>query len=310
MTARRTICKWAGFEETQRGLLAIVEASLADFEAGGAAAGVGRRGVDLAVMPYDATLLQHFPNDVLRRLTSAQVFQRFGHAAPPPPRRARRSRLADHDPAVVETFVLSYGENDASVLRRERRPGGFLELFDADVAAAKRGMDALDLDVVVDLMTHTRARASSSRASPSRRRARCSSPTSATRASRAAPDYTMADAKVLPPDHAAATAEPLIYLPFSYQANDYGAHWPPADLGGGAGPRYCNFNQIDKYEPESFTLWMGALRRPTSPPPLTPAESAAASSTATARPCRRARDRFLWKHVAEKWEAHFLGRAT
>ena len=23
-----------------------------------------------------------------------------------------------------------------------------------------------------------------------------------------------------------------------------------------------------------------------------------------------ARDRFLWKHVAEKWEAHFLGRAT
>ena len=25
---------------------------------------------------------------------------------------------------------------------------------------------------------------------------------------------------------------------------------------------------------------------------------------------RYARDRFLWKHVAEKWEAHFLGRAT
>ncbi|KAH8055493.1 protein N-acetylglucosaminyltransferase [Aureococcus anophagefferens] len=293
MTARRTICKWAGFEETQRGLLAIVEASLADFEGRRRrGAGVGRRDVDLAVMPYDATLLQHFPNDVLRRLTSAQVFQRFGHAAPPPPRRARRSRLrvgylsfdfrehpmgyltrrlvSDHDPAVVETFVLSYGENDASVLRTraERRPeGGFLELFDVDVAAAKRGMDALDLDVVVDLMTHTRGArlelASESVAPPGALLISYLGYPGVAGGGHF--DYTMADAKVLPPDHAAATAaEPLIYLPFSYQANDYGAHWPPADLGARRAPgppRYCNFNQIDKYEPESFTLWMGALRR-------------------------------------------------
>ncbi|KAH8046972.1 protein N-acetylglucosaminyltransferase [Aureococcus anophagefferens] len=109
-------------------------------------------------MPYDATLLQHFPNDVLRRLTSAQVFQRFGHAAPPPPRRARRSRLG------VGYLSFDFREH----------PMG-----------ASRG------------------------ASPTTT-ARTGRPRTSARARRA---------------------------------------------------RYCNFNQIDKYEPESFTLWMGALRR-------------------------------------------------
>ena len=77
-------------------------------------------------------------------------------------------------------------------------------------------------------------------------------------------DYTLADSIVLPPDHSKGIEEPLIYLPFSYQANDY-APSSPAILEEDLVPhkyiRYCNINQVDKYEPVSWGLWMNILRK-------------------------------------------------
>ena len=60
-------------------------------------------------------------------------------------------------------------------------------------------------------------------------------------------------------------AEPVVYLPHCYQANDYAPRWPALtedDVVPPAGPaRFCNANQIDKFEPLSWGLWMNVAAR-------------------------------------------------
>ena len=126
-------------------------------------------------------------------------------------------------------------------------------------------MQSADLDVVVDLMTHTRGarlELASESVAPSGSALMVSYLGYPGVAGGVHWDYTLADSIVLPPEHAKGIEEPLIYLPFSYQANDY-APSSPAILEEDFVPliRYCNINQVDKYEPVSWGLWMNILRK-------------------------------------------------
>ena len=56
----------------------------------------------------------------------------------------------------MSAVALSYGEDDLSNNRERAKRGDFVELFDVDATKAHALMQSADLDVVVDLMTHTR----------------------------------------------------------------------------------------------------------------------------------------------------------
>ena len=167
--------------------------------------------------------------DLGRRLAAGRVLQTFGprRRGAPRPRRGggplrvgylsydfrehpmgflTRRLVSDHDGRRVQAIALSYGENDDSENRRraETRSDAFVELFETSVPDAKEAMAAMHLDVVVDLMTHTRgARLELASESVVPEQALVVSylgypgPGGGVHF-----DYTMADAVVLPPDHA------------------------------------------------------------------------------------------------------------
>merc|ERR1719399_166446 len=76
-------------------------------------------------------------------------------------------------------------------------------------------------------------------------------------------DGVVVDPHVVPPENALNYREKLVYLPGSYQVNDYerhvgvplapeGVRHERSELGLPAGVVYCNFNKNDKNDPESF----------------------------------------------------------
>ena len=86
-------------------------------------------------------------------------------------------------------------------------------------------------------------------------------------------DGAVVDPVVVPPEAARVYTEKLVYLPGTYQVNDYERHAavaayaaaPGARAAHGLPPRpfvvFCNFNKVDKLDPASFGLWMNVLRR-------------------------------------------------
>jgi len=88
-------------------------------------------------------------------------------------------------------------------------------------------------------------------------------------------DYAIVDRLVAPPEAAAATwSEKLIVLPHTYQANEYDLEAGICDGGGGefcergkmllkgqqGGIAVCNFNNIDKVTMSAFDMWMNVIR--------------------------------------------------
>ena len=86
-------------------------------------------------------------------------------------------------------------------------------------------------------------------------------------------DGAVVDPIVVPPEAARVYTERLVYLPGTYQVNDYERHAavatyaaaPDARAAHGLPPKpfvvFCNFNKVDKLDPASFGLWMNVLRR-------------------------------------------------
>ena len=127
-------------------------------------------------MPYDASLLQYVDLVLGRRVAAARTLQSFGKRKSGPPSLKRRTQLRvgylsfdyrEHpmgyltrrlvsDPVHMQAVALSYGEDDASNNRERAKRGEFVELFDVDANIAHAKMQSADLDVIVDLMTHTR----------------------------------------------------------------------------------------------------------------------------------------------------------
>jgi hypothetical protein len=86
-------------------------------------------------------------------------------------------------------------------------------------------------------------------------------------------DGAVVDPIVVPPEAARVYTERLVYLPGTYQVNDYERHAAVATYAAAPGARaahglppkpfvvFCNFNKVDKLDPASFGLWMNVLRR-------------------------------------------------
>jgi protein O-GlcNAc transferase len=80
-------------------------------------------------------------------------------------------------------------------------------------------------------------------------------------------DYIIADKTLIPPEHAGAYSEKIVYLPHSYQPNDPQRRIAERTLGKAElslpenGFVFCCFNNNYKITPDIFALWMRLLAR-------------------------------------------------
>ena len=178
LIARRTLCNWWAYEDTRALLLVDAARKACDLldERLARNASIHRRDVQLPLMPYDASLLQYVDLILGRRVAAARTLQSFGKRKSGHHTLKRRTQLRvgylsfdfrEHpmgrltrrlvsDPVHVQAVALSYGEDDLSNNRARAKRGEFVELFDVDATKAHALMQKADLDVIVDLMTHTR----------------------------------------------------------------------------------------------------------------------------------------------------------
>jgi predicted O-linked N-acetylglucosamine transferase (SPINDLY family) len=173
-----------------------------------------------------------------------------------------------HDRKEFQIFCYSYGWNDGSVYRQsiQQDCDRFVDLFGLNDEDAARRIHEDGVDILVDLMGHTK----------SNRLEIC--------ALRPAPiqitylgfpgtsgakffDYMISDRIVTPESHAQWYSEQLVFMPDCYQVND---HLQPisekqikrADVGLPENAFvFCSFNQPHKIEPVMFDVWMNILRQ-------------------------------------------------
>ena len=176
-----------------------------------------------------------------------------------------------HDRSQFEIFAFSYGINDKTSAR-VRLEKAFDEFHDirnlSEVDAAKK-INALQIDVLVDLTGFTQTSRSGIAAL---RRA----PINVNwlgfagtmgEISKGKPlfDYILSDRFITPPDEASHYTEQLALLPHSYQPNDRKRpiRKPPSrescNLPEGKFV-FCCFNQTFKITPEVFAVWMRLLK--------------------------------------------------
>jgi protein O-GlcNAc transferase len=176
------------------------------------------------------------------------------------------SLFGRHDRRRFRVIGYSFGRDDGSGYREPIRRGcdAFFDLRSLDNAAAAARINQDGVDILVDMMGHTRGN----------RMEIC--------ALRPAPvqvlylgypgtsgadfiDYIVADRTVLPPDHARWYSEQPVHLPHTYLPTD--DRQPVAlrtltraDCGlPGDGFVFCSFNQPYKIEPVLFDIWMRLL---------------------------------------------------
>ncbi|TMW60248.1 hypothetical protein Poli38472_000290 [Pythium oligandrum] len=298
VTSKRTLCLWESIEEIHERLLHSIRLELL----------LRPKGVSL--LPYDSTLLP-VPDRFRKQLAEAYSKEAEQSATlellPPvdlgivdalTDRPSRPLRIAyltfdfrdhpmghltlglldTHDSSRVGSFCYSYGTNDASEwrLRAESQCDIFHDVaMVSDLEAAQRV--ALDqVDIVVDLMAHTRgARLGITAMKPSPIIVNYLGYPGTTGSPFT--DFIMADRHIVPPEVAASTiTEQVVYLPHTYQVNQYDLHIPACSEGGADCVHhrnrlrhdlpldaivFCNFNTIDKMEPRTFGAWMNILRR-------------------------------------------------
>lgn len=182
----------------------------------------------------------------------------------------------------VHTFCYSYGPTSVASAPWRRQFEAKCNLFRdfvglSDLQAAQLiGLDGID--ILVDLMAHTKG---ARMAIPSLRPSRIVVNYLGYPGTMGSTftDFVMVDRLILPPEVAAASmTEQVVYLPYTYQVNQY----DPSLFSCGPDsacrrakrahhglPLYaivfCNFNTINKMESTSFAVWMSILRQvPTS----------------------------------------------
>ena len=198
----------------------------------------------------------------------------------------------------VNASAVSYGEDDGSALRQRIKAGVevFLDVFGRSDVEAAAAMADMRPHILVDLMAHTRgtrAALAASRPGPLLINYLGYPSTVGGRYC----DAAIVDRVAVPPEAVEGFTERLVFLPHSYQANDFSLQVPvcsarPAYSTGAAGPvlhptsvgsdrarsclgsaraallggspddggaLLCNFNNIDKMEPVSFGAWMHIL---------------------------------------------------
>ncbi|OQS04681.1 UDP-N-acetylglucosamine-peptide N-acetylglucosaminyltransferase [Thraustotheca clavata] len=177
-----------------------------------------------------------------------------------------------HNHSDFHITAYSYGPNDASEWR-QRIVDSADTFYDmqswSDVDIANRIVND-EISVLVDLMAHTRgARVGISSLHPAPILVNFLGYPGTMGASFM--DYAIVDTIVVPPMVALSTfTEKLVYLPHTYQVNDY--EWTidtciddcgnvAMEFGSNVSFVFCNFNTINKMEPLSFDSWMRILSR-------------------------------------------------
>eukprot|EP00903_Cladosiphon_okamuranus_P006818 g6643.t4 len=196
------------------------------------------------------------------------------------------SQKYDRVNSRVFAVAASYGPDDASSVRRsvERCSGTFLDLLWLERVETAKLVAAERPQIFVDLVSHTFG---------ARPGVLALKPAPIVAAYLGYPgtagakytDYAIVDQVVVPPELAnVGFSEKVVYLPHSYQANDYNVSqgFCPGGEGlsdchalvrssrgltgfldswGTEGPVLCNFNAIRKMEPESFGVFMNIIKR-------------------------------------------------
>jgi len=179
-----------------------------------------------------------------------------------------RSFFALHDRRRFEVIAYSIGPDDASDYRRqaERSVDRFVDIRAETARASAQRIRSDAIDILVDLkgFTHeARPEIFALRPAPLRV-AWLGYPAST---GHGLNDYAVVDRIVAPPEHAGDYGEKLVWMPHSYQVNDYRqpiAEDTPTRTALGlpaAGFVYACFNHAYKIEPEVFHAWMRVLAR-------------------------------------------------
>jgi predicted O-linked N-acetylglucosamine transferase (SPINDLY family) len=179
-----------------------------------------------------------------------------------------RSFFALHDRSRVEVYAYSIGADDGSEYRRHGAAtvDRFIDIRAEDVRASAERIRRDGIDILIDLKGFTHeARPGIFALRPAPLRVAWLGYPAST--GRGLNDYAIVDRVVAPPEHAGDYGEQLVWMPHSYQVNDYrqpvaGEHPARADLGlPESGFVYACFNQVYKIEPDVFHAWMRVLAR-------------------------------------------------
>ncbi|EQC40455.1 hypothetical protein, variant [Saprolegnia diclina VS20] len=280
ITARRQLCHWDAADDWQEGLL---RTTLHEIQ---------MRHVP-SLLPFDATLMP-IADDVKKAIAVANARQwqqshalasskdttrlplRVGYLSYDfrnhPMGQLTVGAIEHHDRRQLQIYGYSYGPDDGSEWRRRIAAACHVfadvqRLSDVEIAAAI----AKDrIQILLDLMGHTRgARVGICSLHPAPIVVNYLGYPGSMGADFT--DYAIVDAYVVPPTRVASTfSEKIVYLPHTYQVNDYAwsvetcvthcvseltAYEPRASF------VYCNFNTINKMESTSFDAWMRILKR-------------------------------------------------
>ena len=268
------------------------------------------RGERPALLPFDTLLVDMPPRARMRHAVyTSRALEHYGDLLPPPAPSAPNGSLRvaymcydfnDHPtahlveglfrwhrrfkdafrsargPRALEAVAaLGYGKDDHSAYRDAIAADADAFINDlallghVDAVVASRDFGA---QIVVDLQGHTlgtRMELCMARVAPVQLAYLIYPGTSGA----SCLDGAVVDPVVVPPEAARVYTERLVYLPGTYQVNDYERHAavaayaaaPGARAAHGLPPRpfvvFCNFNKVDKLDPASFGLWMHVLRR-------------------------------------------------
>ena len=268
------------------------------------------RGERPALLPFDTLLVDMPPRARMRHAVyTSRALEHYGDLLPPPAQSAPNGSLRvaymcydfnDHPtahlveglfrwhrrfkdafrsargPRALEAVAaLGYGKDDHSDYRDAIAADADVFINDlallghVDAVVAGRAFGA---QIVVDLQGHTlgtRMELCMARVAPVQLAYLIYPGTSGA----SCLDGAVVDPVVVPPEAARVYTEKLVYLPGTYQVNDYERHAavaayaaaPGARAAHGLPPRpfvvFCNFNKVDKLDPASFGLWMHVLRR-------------------------------------------------
>lgn len=179
-----------------------------------------------------------------------------------------RSFFRLHDRSRFEVHAYSIGADDASEYRKAAAASvdRFVDIRAEGARASAERIRGDGIDILIDLkgFTHeARPEIFALRPAPLQV-AWLGYPAST---GRGLNDYAIVDAIVAPPERAADYGEQLVWMPHSYQVNDYLqpiASALPARAALGLPERgfvYACFNQVYKIEPEVFAAWMRILAR-------------------------------------------------
>jgi predicted O-linked N-acetylglucosamine transferase (SPINDLY family) len=171
-----------------------------------------------------------------------------------------------HDKARFETFALSYGEDDRSETRERLRSGfdHFIDVRDRSEAEIASLIREKEIDIAVDLKGYTegsRNRILGFRPAPLQVQFVGYPGTLGT----SYIDYLLADRTVIPEADRAHYSEHIVYLPDTYQPNDSRRIRPERipDRAQAGLPQegfvFCSFNNVFKFTPEVFAVWMRLL---------------------------------------------------